>query len=110
MDIQDEQNDKLSAEQEEVQKRLVEELGLSDLPKDKQEELLIKMTEVLLKRIFVETMERLNDVDRETYEKMMDENGDQEKISVFLREKVYNYDEMVEKIIFDFKKEMKEAI
>ncbi len=109
MDI-DDQNDKLNLEQEEVRKKLVEELGLSNLPQDKQEELLIKMTEVLLKRIFVETMERLNDIDREKYEKMVDENNDPEKISAFLHERVYNYDEMVEKIIFDFKKEMKEAI
>lgn len=93
--------------QAEIQKQLIEELGLSSLPREKQEELLIKMTEVLLKRIFVETMEKLNDDDLKTYEKMVDEGEDSEKIGAFLKEKVYNYDAMVEKIIMNFKEEMK---
>ena len=93
--------------QAEIQKQLIEELGLASLPREKQEELLIKMTEVLLKRIFVETMEKLNDEDLKTYEKMVDAGEDPEKIGAFLKEKVYNYDAMVEKIIMDFKEEMK---
>ena len=103
------QTDELTTQQLKVQQELVEELGLSSLPQDKQEELLIKMTEVLLKRIFVETMEKLSDTDRETYEKMVDENTDPEKIGAFLKEKVYDYDGMVEKIILDFKEEMKKV-
>jgi hypothetical protein len=95
--------------QAEIQKQLIEELGLSSLPKDKQEELLIKMTEVLLKRIFVETMEKLSEADREMYEKMVDEKSDPEKIGEFLKENVYNYDEMVQKVIIDFKEEMKKV-
>ncbi|MEI6588062.1 MAG: DUF5663 domain-containing protein, partial [Candidatus Moraniibacteriota bacterium] len=96
-------------DQDQLQKELMEELGLSNLPLDKQNEILIKMTEVLLKRIFVETMERLSDVDRDAYEKMVDEKNDPEKIGEFLKEKVLNYDEMVQKIIVDFKEEMKKV-
>jgi hypothetical protein len=92
-----------------LQKELLEELGLSSLPPDKQEEILIKMTEVLLKRIFVETMEKLSEADRQAYEKMVDEKSDPEKIGEFLKEKVLNYDEMVQKIIVDFKEEMKKV-
>lgn len=109
MTNQNDKDNELDEKQEQMQKELIEELGLSSLPKDKQEELLIRMTEVLLKRIFVETMEKLNDTDRETYEKMIDENMDPEKIGAFLKEKVYNYDEMVQKIIVDFKEEMKKV-
>ena len=99
----------LDTQQAQLQKELVEELGLANLPLDKQEELLIKMTEVLLKRIFVETMEKLSEADRETYEKMIDEKSEPEKIGEFLKEKVVNYDQMVEKIIVDFKEEMKKV-
>ncbi|MEI7425547.1 MAG: DUF5663 domain-containing protein [Candidatus Moraniibacteriota bacterium] len=95
--------------QTQIQKELLEELGLTSLPQDKQEEILIKMTEVLLKRIFVETMGKLSDTDRETYEKMVDEKSDPEKIGEFLKENVYNYDEMVQKVIIDFKEEMKKV-
>lgn len=96
-------------DQAQLQKELIEELGLSNLPQDKQEELLIKMTEVLLKRIFVETMERLNETDREEYGKMLDENTDPEKVGEFLKKKVANYDQLVEKIVVDFKEEMKKV-
>ncbi|MFZ2188322.1 MAG: DUF5663 domain-containing protein [Candidatus Moraniibacteriota bacterium] len=96
-------------DQDQLQKELMEELGLSNLPLDKQNEILIKMTEVLLKRIFVETMERLSEADREMYEKMVDEKSEPEKIGEFLKEKVLNYDEMVQKIIADFKEEMKKV-
>jgi hypothetical protein len=96
-------------DQAQLQKELLEELGLTSLPPDKQEEILIKMTEVLLKRIFVETMEKLSEADREAYEKMVDEKIDPEKIGEFLKEKVVNYDEMVQKIIVDFKEEMKKV-
>lgn len=94
--------------QEKIQKELLEELGLENLPQEKQEELLIKMTEVLLKRIFMETMEKLSDADRDAYEKM--ENVEPEKISEFLKEKIANYDEMVQKIIVDFKEDMKKDL
>lgn len=102
-------DEQLTEQQIQIQKALIEELGLSDLPSDKQEELLIKMTEVLLKRIFVETMEKLSDMDREAYEKMVDMGAEAEALGAFLKEKVYSYDEMVEKIITDFKEEMKKV-
>ncbi len=86
----------------------MEELGLTGLPQEKQEELMVKMTEVVLKRIFVETMEKLSDADRDAYEKM--ENAEPEEISKFLKEKIANYDEMVQKIIADFKEDMKKEI
>ena len=54
-------------------------------------------------------MEKLSEVDREAYEKMVDAKEDAEKIGEFLKERVANYDQMVEKIIVDFKEEMKKV-
>lgn len=94
---------------EQIQQTLMEELGLTDLPEDKQNKLLIKMTEVVLKRIFVETMEKLTEREQADYEKMIDENVSPEEVEKFLKEKISNYGEMVKKIIDDFKNEMKEV-
>ena len=94
-------------DQTQLQSQLVKELGIDTLPPEKQEELLIKMTEVLLKRIFVETMEKLSDTDREAYEKLIDDNTNPDQINNFLQEKIPNYDDMVQKIITSFKDEMK---
>ena len=42
-----------------MQKMIIEELGLSGLPQEKQEELLVKIGEIVMKRIYLNTMERL---------------------------------------------------
>jgi hypothetical protein len=102
----DQQNDQ-DVIQSEAFSQLVSDLGIDSLPKDKQSELVIKMTEVLLKRIFLETMENLGEQGREDYEKLT--VGDQatpEQVEAFFKEHINNYDEMVQKIITDFKAEM----
>ena len=64
------------------------------------------MTEVLLKRIFTQTMERLTEPDQETYAKMIDEKASPDDLEKFLREKISDYDAILEKVIADFKAEM----
>jgi len=88
---------------------LFDELGLTDLPQDKQEQLMIKMTEVILKRIFVETMDKLSQEDQEAYGQMIDKGTDPKEIEKFLRDKIENYDQLLEKVVDDFKTEMKKA-
>ena len=62
-------------QQNQIQKNLIEELGLSDLSQEKKDQLIIKMTEVIIKRMFLETMEKLNDEDKEIYGKMVDDQA-----------------------------------
>ena len=86
---------------------IIDELGMSELPQEKQEKLLSQMTEVVLQRIFIETMQRLSEVDQEEYAKMVENKAKPDEIDAFLREKIAGYDEMIRKIIDDFKMEMK---
>ena len=90
--------------------QLVKDLGIDTLSRDKQNELIIKMSEVLLKRIFLETMEKLGDNGREEYEKIT-ENKEvtPEQMEEFLKSHIADYDQMIQKIIEDFKKEMMTA-
>ncbi len=94
---------------DEIKKTIIDELGLTDLPEDKKEQLIIKMTEVVLKRIFVETMGKLSESDQDAYEKLIDDKVESEKLERFLKEKISGYDEMVAKIINEFKEEMKKV-
>jgi len=93
----------------EIQEKLIDELGLADLPAEKKDQLIIKMTEVVLKRIFLETMEKLTDSDQDEYTKMIDDNVESEKLEEFLRSRITGYEDMVTKIVADFMKEMKEV-
>ena len=97
-------------QQSQIQKTLLDELGLTNLSQEKQEELVIKMTEVLLKRMFLETVEKLNEADQGAYAEMIEKKADPEEIEKFLTEKISNYDAMLEKIVADFKEEMKKGI
>jgi len=90
-----------------IQSNLMEELGLSKLPQDKQEELVIKMTEVILKRMFVETMDKLNIKDQESLGEMMDSQASPADIENFLKDRISDYDEMLQGTINKFKEEMK---
>lgn len=89
--------------------QLIEDLGIGNLPQDKQNELIIKMTEVLLKRIFLETMERLGENGREEYERMTEGEMIPDQVEAFFKEKIHDYEEMVEKIVVEFKEEMMAA-
>lgn len=93
--------------QSQIQKSIIDELGLSDLPQNKQEQLLIKMTEVVLKRIFLETMEKLTEEGRKEYENLVENGASSRQMEEFLQSKIPNYEIMVQKVVDDFKEEMK---
>jgi hypothetical protein len=89
-----------------LQQTIIEELGLAELSQEKQEELLVKIGEVVLKKIYLETMERLEKEDQEKLVDIMEKNP--EGVEVFLKEKFPDYEEFVKKIVDDFKTELKE--
>ncbi len=92
-----------------LQQSIIEELGLQNLPQEKQEEILVKMTEVLLKKIYLETFEKLEEADRVELGNMLDGEANPEKVEEYLRGKIEDYDGFVKKIVEDFKEEMKKT-
>jgi len=93
-----------------IQNDILKDLGLSNLPQDKKEALVVKMTEVLLKQMFLGAMDRLNSMDKAALEKLVRGMASQDEIEKFLKEKISDYDAMLEKIIADFKEKMKKGI
>lgn len=95
---------------EEVKKALLEEMGIANLPENQQNELLSKMTEAVLKRILLEVLDKLNESDRVSYEKMIENEASPEEMDKFLQEKVPEYEKLVGKVVSEFKEEMKKEI
>jgi hypothetical protein len=95
---------------EQVMADLVKELGLDRLSQEKQEELMAKMGEVLVKRIYLETMEKLGEADAEVFEKLSENASGPEEVGAFLNEKILGYNDMVIGIVNDFKTEMKQGL
>lgn len=102
-------NDKNAGSQSAALAQLVKDLGIDSLSKDKQNELIIKMTEVLLKRIFLETMEKLGEKGREEYEKITQVETTPEQVETFFKNNIKDYDKMVQEIVEEFKTEMMAA-
>lgn len=87
---------------------LIRELGLAGLSAEKQEELLGKMLEALLKRIFMNTMERLGEGGVDEYERLVQNEKTEEKdVAAFLEEKIPDYDSFVNGVIAQFKQDIK---
>jgi len=103
------QTDEKTNPQAKALAQLIKDLGINTLSEDRQNELVIKMTEVLLKRIFLETMDKLGEKGREEYEKITQGEVQPEQVEAFLKERIKGYDEMVEGIIEEFKMEMMSA-
>ena len=94
--------------QRNMQADLIEALGISDLPREERDNLLAKAIEVLLKRIFVETISRLDEESRKKYMDMVEKNLTPEEVEAFVKEKIPKYDELVMEIARQFRDEMTE--
>ena len=90
-----------------IQENLMAELGLESLPLEKQQELAAKMTEVILGKIFLETLKKLKETDQKIYRQMAKEGKSSEEIDKFLEEKIPNYEQMIIELITNFKEEIK---
>ncbi len=90
-----------------LKKDLIEELALSGLTPEKQDELLGKMLEALLKRIFMNTMERLGETGVDEYEKLIESNPEGKAVAEFLEAKIPDYNAFVQGVIDQFKKDIK---
>ena len=95
--------------QDKNKEKIMKELGLESLPNKKQDDILAKMGEVILKKIFIETIDRLSDTDRKVFEKMLKEAKSAEDIEIFLNEKIDDYDKIVEDIISELKNDMRNS-
>lgn len=97
----------MAIQYEKLRVELVEEFGLGRLSEEKQNELLDKMVEALMKKIMIVTMERLGESGMEDYDVFMQTDPEIESVNAYLLEKIPGYDEMIADAIVEFKKEMK---
>ena len=88
---------------------LFKELGLEDLPVERQAAILSLMTEVLLKKLTLEIGQKLSEDEFVEFGKLRETN-DPEKIHLFLQAKIPGYDELVAKTAAEFKENIKADI
>jgi hypothetical protein len=87
-----------------IEQTIIDKLNLTDLPKDKQETILTKMAEVVLKRVFLVAMENLSPEEQDEFLSLSEENP--KSAEEFLLEKVPDFDALAQKEIASFRDEM----
>ena len=92
-----------------IKEEFIKEFHLEKVPAEKQDELLEKMGEALLKRIFLETMEKIGDEGAKEYEALLDTEAKQEEVDAFFESRIPGYNVFVRDIVEDFKSDIKKA-
>ncbi len=93
----------------ELREELIRTFHLEQIPDDKRDELLEKMGEALLKRVFLATMEKIGDDGIQEYEALLDKEAKQEEIEAFFETKIPGYTVFVREVAEQFKEEMVEG-
>jgi hypothetical protein len=97
----------MALQYEQLKQEFIDEFGLGVLAPEKQDEIIASMMEAVMKRIFVDTMEKLGETGMDEYEKFLEQKPEQVQIEEFLKSKIANYDVMIDNIVTEFKGEMK---
>jgi hypothetical protein len=92
-----------------LQQDILKELGIDQLPQERQNEVLSVMTEVILKRLTLRLLSGLADAQRAEFEEIA-KSGDTEKITAFFSKNVPNYEKTIQEEIELFRSEMTETV
>jgi hypothetical protein len=110
MDQTKQTNTDVSQSVEELHHVIGAALGIPETPNDKQKELIDKTVETILKKLYLDTIERLSEEDQKTYLQFIESEKPPEEVARFLNEKIPDYPGMTQKIIKDFIEGLKTAI
>ncbi len=100
----------MSLDQEALKRNLIETFRLEGIAPEKQEALLSKMGEALLRRIFLVTMERIGDDGVKEYETLLDRGANQTEIEAFFEKRIPGYNVFVEDAVKEFKEEIEKGL
>ncbi len=96
----------MALDQSELREELIKAFHLEQIPEDKRDELLEKLGEALLKRVFLDTMDKIGDDGVKEYEELLDKEAKQEEIEAFFEKKIPGYNVFVREVAEKFKEEM----
>ncbi len=91
---------------EQHRQELIGTFGLEDVAKEKQDELIGRIGEVFLKRLFLATIDKLGDKGAREYEELLDKEASVEEMEAFFEEKIPNYPVFVRGVVTEFRKDM----
>ncbi|MBP9727814.1 MAG: hypothetical protein KBD27_00390 [Candidatus Moranbacteria bacterium] len=100
----------MALDQAQLRDELIKAFHLEQIPEDKRDELLEKMGEALLKRVFLATMEKIGDDGVAEYEILLEKQATPEEVEAFFETKIPGYDVFVRDVATEFKEEMTKSL
>ncbi len=92
-------------------KNILPSLGLRDLPADKQEQMLLKIGDIIFKRVLIRAIDSMSEPTKAEYEKLLKtKSADAGAALDFFRAKLPNFDQLVTEEVAGFKKEAAEIM
>jgi len=84
--------------QDELRKNIAEELGITSMPPEAQEQVIGKLGELALKQVAINALEQLPEEKRAEFDALT-KSEDPEKMQTFLAEHIPNFNEMVDQTV-----------
>lgn len=100
----------MAIDQAQLRGELIKAFHLEQIPEDKRDELLEKMGEALLKRVFLATMDKIGEDGIKEYEVLLDREAKQDEIEAFFESKIPGYDVFIRDVATEFKEEMTKGL
>lgn len=91
-----------------LEKNILAELGLENLPPKKLEDFLAMLAEVIQGRINLRLLDELDDAAKDEFEKLLAAKSSGDKVRDFLKGKIQNFEEIVAQTIAESKQEIVE--
>ncbi|HLC94720.1 MAG TPA: hypothetical protein VJH96_04095 [Patescibacteria group bacterium] len=88
-----------------LNKNIVKTLGLHTLPREKQEEMLVKIGDIIFQNILLRVMGELDEAGSAELDRMLTEKKTDEEVFNFLSRHIPQLDELVKEEIVRFKEE-----
>lgn len=100
----------MALDQPQLREELIKAFHLEQIPEDKRDELLEKMGEAVLKRIFLATMDKIGDDGVAEYEILLEKQATPEEVDAFFEKKIPGYDVFIRGVADEFKEEMTKGL
>ena len=86
-----------------IQKNITHALDIEGLPVEEQQEIILRVGGIIYQNVLMRVMETMPDTDQDEFEKLLDKNAQPEEIFSFLKNKVQNFEKIIEEESTQFK-------
>lgn len=86
-----------------IQKNIEGALELGSLPPEERQEIVLRVGAVIYQNVLMRAMEIMTEKDQGEFEKLLDESASPEEIFIFLKERVTDFEKIIEEEAIKFK-------